>query len=85
MSQTYRHNWTIRDYKILFAVCSGHVGDENRVRELLKIFQNNRTNGLRMMIAKYEFLNGDQQIRPWFKNTISNKMLTAWDEYKLSN
>ncbi len=81
MNTSYRHNWTIRDFKILFAVCNGHKGDENRVRELLKIFEKNRPNGLRMMIEKYEYLNGDQEIRPWFKNTISKKMLRAWDEY----
>lgn len=85
MNQNYRHNWTIRDYKILFAVCRGHEEKENRVKELLKIFENNRANGLRMMIEKYEFLNGDQEIRPWFKNTISKKMMKAWEEYKQSN
>lgn len=82
MSQTYRHYWTNRDYKILFAVCKGNEDDENRVTELLKIFENNRANGLRMMIEKYKYLNGDLEIRHWFKNTISKKMLKAWEEYK---
>jgi hypothetical protein len=85
MNQKYRHNWTIRDFTKLFNVCREYEGDENRVNELLKRFENNRANGLRMMIEKYEFLNGDQEIRPWFKNTISKKMLKAWEEYKQSN
>jgi len=37
------------------------------------------------MIEKYEYLNGNQDIRPWFKDTISNKMLKAWEEYNQSN
>ena len=82
MASNYRHNWTIRDYNILFVVCDGYQGDENRLRILMKIFQNNRANGLRMMIEKYEYLNGDQSVRPWFKNIISKKMLVAWDAYK---
>ena len=81
MNQNYRHNWTNRDFKILFAVCRGNEGDQNRVSELLKLFENNRANGLRMMIEKYEYLNGNQEIRPWFKNTISKRMLKAWQEY----
>jgi hypothetical protein len=85
MEKNYRHNWTIRDYKILFAVCRGNEGDENRVSELLKIFQNNRANGLRMMIEKYEYLNGNQEVRGWFRNTISKRMLKAWQEYSSSN
>ena len=82
MSQNYRHNWTIGDYIKLFEICKDYKGDENRVRELLKIFEKNRENGLRMMIEKYEYLNGDQEIRSWFKNIISKKMLKAWEEYK---
>lgn len=81
MANTYRHNWTNRDYKILFAVCRGNEGDSNRVSELLKIFPNNRANGLRMMIEKYEHLNGNQEVRGWFINTVSKRMLTAWQEY----
>jgi hypothetical protein len=79
----YRHNWSIRDYKILFAVCRGNQEDTNRVSELLKVFPNNRANGLRMMIEKYKHLNGNQEVRDWFKNTVSNRMLRAWQEYNL--
>jgi hypothetical protein len=85
MSQNYKHNWSIRDYKILFTICNGYEGDGDRLRELLKVFENNRENGLRMMIEKYEYLNGDHDIRPWFKDTISNKMLKAWEEYNQNN
>ena len=77
----YRHNWTISEFKKLFKVCRENEGDQNRVTELLKKFENNRANGLRMMIEKYEYLNGNQEIRPWFKKTISKKMLKAWQEY----
>ena len=44
MANNYRHNWSIRDYKILFAVCRGNEEDANRVAELLKVFPNNRAN-----------------------------------------
>jgi hypothetical protein len=81
MENNYRHGWTIRDFKILFAVCRGNEGKENIVSELLKIFQNNRANGLRMMIEKYEYLNGNLEVRPWFRKTISKRMLKAWQEY----
>ena len=30
MSQNYKHNWTIRDYKILFTICNGYEGDEKQ-------------------------------------------------------
>lgn len=62
-------------------MCNGHEGDDNRIRVLLAIFENNQPNGLRMMIQKFEYLNGDYEIRPWFKNTISKKMLRAWEEF----
>ena len=83
MNQNYRHNWSNADFKRLFDVCRENEGDENRVAGLLKLkeFENNRANGLRMMIEKYEFLNGNQEIRPWFKKTISKRMLKAWQEY----
>ena len=81
MNQNYRHNWTIIDLQTIFQVCDEYEGDENRIRELRLIFENNRPNGLRMMIEKYEYLNGDQEIRPWFRNTISRRMLAAWEEY----
>jgi hypothetical protein len=81
MTQNYRHNWTISEFKKLFKVCRENEGDQNRVTELLKKFENNRANGLRMMIEKYEYLNGNQEIRPWFKKTISKRMLKAWQEY----
>jgi len=85
MQTNYRHNWTIRDCKILFAVCRRNEGDANRVSELLKVFPNNRENGLRMMIEKYKYLNGNQEVRGWFRKTVSNRMLKAWQEYNLEN
>lgn len=85
MANNYRHNWTIRDYKILFEICSRNEEDSNRVSELLKVFPNNRANGLRMMIEKYKYLSGNQEVRCWFRNTVSKRMLRAWQEYNLEN
>ena len=60
---------------------------KSRIQEIPRanVSVNKRENGLRMMIEKYEYLNGNQDIRPWFKDTISNKMLKAWEEYNQSN
>ena len=85
MPNNYRHNWKKEDYKSLFKVCRENKGDANRVSELLKIFPNNAANGLRMMIEKYEHLNGNQEVRCWFKNTVSKRMLTAWQEWQEEN
>ena len=82
MNQNYRHNWTNRDYNILFVVCSVYYRREDRLRELQNIFKNNREDGLTMMILKYEFLNGNRVVRPWFRDNIPKKMLIAWEEYK---
>jgi hypothetical protein len=84
MANNYKHNWTIRDFKILFAVCSRNE-ESNRVSELLKVFPNNRENGLRIMIEKYKYLNGNQEVRGWFRKNVSKKMLKAWQEYNLEN
>jgi hypothetical protein len=81
MANNYRHNWSIRDYKILFAICRGNEKDSHRVSELLKVFPNNRENGLRMMIEKYKYLNGDKEVRDYFKKNVPKKMLRAWQEY----
>ena len=85
MPNNYRHNWKNEDYKSLFKVCRENEGDANRVSELLKIFPNNAANGLRMMIEKYEHLNGNQEVRCWFKNTVSKRMVTAWQEWQEEN
>ena len=81
MENNYRHNWTNGDFKILFGVCRENEGDLNRVSKLLEKFPNNRANGLRMMIERYEHLNGNPEVRSWFKNTVSKRMLKAWQEY----
>ena len=35
------------------------------------------------MIEKYKHLNGNEEVRGWFRNTVSNRMLRAWQEYNL--
>jgi hypothetical protein len=80
MVHNYRHNWTNRDFTILFTVCRLSQTDETRVRSLLRLFPKNAPNGLRMMIEKYEHLNGNTETRKFFKEP-SKKMKTAWQEY----
>ena len=78
----HKHIWKESEYKTVFSICKGYEGDERRVKELCAIFKDCRPNGLRMKIEKYEYLNGDQQIRPFFQK-IPKKMLTAWEVYKI--
>lgn len=92
----YIHKWSKKDFKILFAICRAYplpYDDEHdeqlllertniRVSELLKIFERNRENGLRMMIEKYEHLSSPNRPRPFFQR-VSRKMQQAWIEYNL--
>jgi hypothetical protein len=80
MVHNYRHNWSTQDFKILFSVCRLSQTDETRVSELLRLFPKNAPNGLRMMIEKYEYLNGNTETRQFFRGP-SKKMKTAWQEY----
>jgi len=78
--QNYRHNWSERDYIILFTVCSLYTDDAGRVNKLLEIFPNNRANGLRMMIEKNDYLSGDNNVRRFFREgNISRRMRAAWE------
>jgi hypothetical protein len=77
----YRHNWSERDYIELFKVCRTYKDDTHRVNKLLELFSNNRENGLRMMIEKYNFLSGDGAREFFREGNISKRMLVAWKKY----
>jgi hypothetical protein len=80
--QKYRHNWSERNYIELFRVCRVYKDDAGRVNKLMELFPNNRANGLRMMIEKYDYLNGDNNVREFFREAnISKRMRTAWKKY----